>query len=238
MRLIKVGATLLMLAMATAVSAQELTFVTADDMAPWSMEKGDKKGIAVEVMNALAKQTGVTLKIQFEPWGRAKQIATEGKNIVIMPLIRSPEQEKNYTWLGTLKTVETHFVTTTGKSYDLESAKALGSVLVSPGTPMVKFLENAGFKNLDKVGESTVQVKKLAMGRADAWYIPDINAKWIWKSQNIQNTMTNGPSISKQETYLGMSPGADPALAKKLGDALEAMKKDGTLDRIIDSYTK
>jgi len=56
------------------------------------------------------------------------------------------------------------------------------------------------------------------------------------KVKKISAAMTVGPSITQTTNYLAMSPNADPALAKKIGDAVDAIKKSGKFSKIVESY--
>jgi len=187
-------------------------------------------------MQEIAKEGGFTISIQYEPWVRALATGKSTKNMIIMPLVRNPEREKNYIWVQELQKLDVCFITTNGKKYDLESAKKLSKVLIQDGTPWVAFLENAGFKNLEKVSETSVNAKKLSSNRGDAWFVPLIEAQWIWKTEKITATITVGPSITTSTNYLAMAIDSDPVIVNKVSEATKTVLKSGRFEKIINSY--
>ncbi|WP_077036071.1 hypothetical protein [Pelomonas sp. KK5] len=95
--------TLLLAGLLMTASAQALRLVTTH-FPPFAMERGaDAPGPLVSQVLAAMSQAGHPGPVEFVPWPRAQLLATTGEEpVLILPLVRSPEREASYQWVGVL----------------------------------------------------------------------------------------------------------------------------------------
>lgn len=217
------------------VRAEELKVYTSH-LPPFIMENADRPGLAVEIVQEVARRAGITPTFVFRPWLRAQADVHNGSNIAIMPLARNAEREANYAWVGDIFDIEVAFIGVGGRQHTLDSARKLNTVLVQDGTSFVTTLKNAGFNNLVTRTDTVTNGRMLAGGRVDAWYVPKAEAAWVWKIGKLPGKPDIGPKIEDETQWLAMSPGSDPNVVERLRKAIASMVADGTRDRIVRSY--
>ena len=215
--------------------AEELKLYTAQ-LPPFTFERGDRPGLAIEIMQEVAHRAGLSLSVNFRSWVRAQADVHNGSGLAIIPLARTPERENNYTWVGEMFPVEVNFVGVAGKKYDLVTARSLNSIIVQEGTSFVNTLRSAGFGNLITRPDTSANGRMLARGRVEAWYVARLEALWVWKKDKLPGRPSIGPKIEDEKQWLALSPSTDPALVERLRTALTAVIADGTRERIIRSY--
>ena len=92
------------------VVAEKITFVT-EDLPPLQIEQGElpPTGAAIDIVNWLIKDANLDATIVFYPWARSYEIALNKPNVVIFSMLRSPEREPLFHWIGQIYTVRSFF---------------------------------------------------------------------------------------------------------------------------------
>ena len=117
-------AMLLLILLSTVYSYQLLTMHPAQDVdvilmsgdnPPFSYtnEQNQIVGISVDKVTSIVNKAGLSYQIQIAPWLRAMEELKKHENMLLYPLSRIPEREKNFKWLHAIHTI--HF-----KLYGLE----------------------------------------------------------------------------------------------------------------------
>lgn len=65
-------------------------------------ENGQPRGYATELVYKLATQVGIDVDVQVLPWSRAMLTAQERPNVLIFSMLRTPDREHNYHWIGAI----------------------------------------------------------------------------------------------------------------------------------------
>ena len=93
----------------TAAAADEITVVT-EILPPWQTYDGREiGGIATEVVEATLREADVEAKVKAYPWARAYRIARQEPNVLIYSMVRTPEREHLFKWVGVIGSVKEHF---------------------------------------------------------------------------------------------------------------------------------
>jgi polar amino acid transport system substrate-binding protein len=225
-------------ALAPTLSSAETLTVLAGPIEPYAIEKGDRPGAMVEILNEMAKRAGVQVNIKYEPWGRAQADTQAGKEVAIIPLTRTPEREAKYAWLVPLLSDEL-YLHATHKDLDiskLDKARAL-SVATLRSTPQEDVLKQAGIPKLELTSDEDTNAKMLKAGRVDAWFTRGMVAPFAYtKIGGDATTLMRGSETTTPPMYLGGSLDFPKELAAKLNKAFDAMKADGSYDKIVKSY--
>jgi len=235
------------IAIAASVSAAELRLITAE-LPPYTFQippatvselPGPGQGLVQEVVAEMARRVGHSGTIEYMPWARAQQIAMTEPNVGILSLTRSPEREDKYRWLA--KIVTDDLVLVGGPGVDVSSVDKVKNrptgVLLRSGAEAL--LRERGFARIEPAPEEWLNAKKLKERRIDAWLAPRLMV--IYAMQEVQGdlaTINIGEIVRASEIYLAASKGLPDAEARRWETAFEAMKADGSYDRIVQKYRR
>ncbi|MBS7562486.1 MULTISPECIES: ABC transporter substrate-binding protein [Pseudomonas] len=206
---------------------------------PLSMlDKTGLHGIVGDATLEAATQAGYELNCIEVPWARAQQSVRRGVDKLIIPLSRTPEREADYTWIAPIMTMDRAFFSLHKRVETLQQAReTFARIAVGRGSAQEQKLRAEGFSDNQiypfEIGENPAQL--LLMGRVDAWFngIPETQS--IWRKLSNQPLQVS-PALMSTDLYLACSKNCDAVLVRKLSAAVEALRKDGTLERIRKSY--
>ena len=113
-------------------------------------------------------------EIEVLPWARAYQIASEVPNTVIFSLVRTPEREDKFIWIGKVAHVSTEIITL--KDSNIQPIKTLSelkgmTIGVKRHDAITTFLASKGFefdKDLLEIVSTLSTMQMLEKGRIDA----------------------------------------------------------------------
>ena len=80
--------------------ADKLTLITYSEVPFATQEGNNKKGLVIEFINALFKQTDLEYDIVFLPLKRGMSMAESNLNTCVLPIERNQHREVHYTWIG------------------------------------------------------------------------------------------------------------------------------------------
>ena len=220
----------------------EIEIVTGQ-IPPYSYEdQGKPRGVAIELVEAMAALVGHSGKVTFLPWKRAVALTerVKDKPRLIIPLNRSPERETKFAWVTRLLEDKTVLVTRKGgrraKVERYEEAKAY-TVGVLLGSPLETELRNKGFQNIDVGVDEETNARKLSLGRVDVWFVATMVAPFVYKRLGLPDAeLEYGASLQVNDLHLGATSTLPVAELLKWRDAMETIRKNGTYDRILKSY--
>ncbi|MFY7930182.1 MAG: hypothetical protein ACOVS5_15015, partial [Oligoflexus sp.] len=101
-----------------------------------------------------------------------------------------------------------------------------------------------GFKRIDLVPTEEQNLKKLMSGRIDAWLVASMVAASIVKKAETTGDLKKpieierGVELEVLRQHLAGNPDIDAATVTKWQEAFEAMKRDGTYERIMANYPR
>jgi polar amino acid transport system substrate-binding protein len=133
-------------------------------------EDGSLDGFAVEVVEAIFKQTGDTANISVLPWGRAYKKAMNEKNVMIFSISKTPSRQDKFKWVGILSNepllawgLKTKFAT---KVDNLLELKSYIFVAIRDSYPD-NILSSQGFTKIFRVGTQEQLLGMVYKSRAD-----------------------------------------------------------------------
>lgn len=219
--------------------SEELKFYSAN-FPPYTFQNEQGTGGAIyDVVKEIIKRIGYKNKIEFIPWPRARFEAENNSDIVILPLARTMDREEKYTWL--LHVLDDPYVIVALKDSKvdisrLESAKKLKIGILSSSVAE-NLLKQLGFENLEFTSSDVQNVKKLKLGRIDAWVAPlSCIDQYRLEAGIGRESMKVGVELTKLKEYVGASKTLDKRIVKKWTKTFEMMKKDGTYYAIMKKY--
>lgn len=238
---------LLVATLAAAPAAAELRLLAAE-LPPYTFQvppatvsefPGPGQGLVHEVVVEMAKRIGHSGTIEYMPWFRAQEIAMSEPNIGILALTRSPEREDRYRWLA--KIVTDDLVLVGGQGVDvstLDKARDRPTgVLLRSGAEAL--LREHGFTRIEPAPEEWLNAKKLKDRRIDAWLAPRLMVIHAMKEvRGDLATLNMGQIVRSSEIWLAGSKDLPDAEVARWAGAFEAVKADGTLERLLRKYRR
>lgn len=229
-------------AFASQAQAETVKVVFDTAYAPFEFKDSDQvyKGIDVEILDKVAEINGWTLEKSFPGFDAAVNMVQSGQADAIMAgMTKTKEREQVFAMSDTY--YDTKVVIATKKtnkitSYDQLKGKTVG---VKNGTAAQRFLQ----KNKDKYGytiktfdTSDLMNNSLSTGSVDA--IMDDQPVIEYAIKQGQDLSINMEGEAVGSFAFGVKKdGSHENLIKQFNTALAQMKKDGTLDQIIEKWT-
>lgn len=230
---------LVLLIITTSVCCQakannELNFriVAAESQLLQYNDDGVAKGPTAEITHALLKSLSKTTKIEFMPWPRAFDIASKRANTLVLSLIRTPEREKQFHWIGIVSELSRVFISLDSKPENLitnDNEVKNKVIAVARNSNSYHELVAKGFKdNLYLVTELETTFKLLLNGRVDLIYHDPHAIKRYIELNNLKLVNINFRPISstnRRASYLALSVNSDEGLVKSLKTAMKQYQK-------------
>ncbi len=229
-------------AFASQAQAETVKVVFDTAYAPFEFKDSDQvyKGIDVEILDKVAEINGWTLEKSFPGFDAAVNMVQSGQADAIMAgMTKTKEREQVFAMSDTY--YDTKVVIATKKankitSYDQLKGKTVG---VKNGTAAQRFLQ----KNKDKYGytiktfdTSDLMNNSLSTGAVNA--IMDDQPVIEYAIKQGQDLSINIEGEAVGSFAFGVKKdGSHENLIKQFNTALAQMKKDGTLDQIIEKWT-
>ena len=216
------------------VLAQRITVLT-EDLPPYQYkdELGDATGYAVALMDAVLKQAKINSKIRIVPWARGYNQALNQKNVVLFSMVRTPEREPLFKWIGEVDQLHYYL-------YKLSSRKELSVSSVEEarnyriGVTKVSFehdtLLNLGFSRLTTGVKYAQLLDMLAANRFDFLFASQGPLEEVLKETKHDESSVETDFHFKQidqKLYIALSKKSDEALAKKLRSAYQTVVAKG-----------
>ena len=235
---------LLLVAMAIAggaAFAQSLKIYTEEN-APLQFKApdGSLTGIAIDVVKEIQKRVGSKEPIELVPWARSYQELQTDPNVALFSTNRTAERNPLFQWVGPLDEVTHSFYVKADSKIvikSMEDAKKLHTIGVYKDDVRDLVLTKAGFTNLDRATDNLTNVKKLMLGRLDAFAVSSGEIPDLAKGAGCKVTdMKEAFPFLKAQVFIAFSKKTPEATVKAWQDALDAMKKDKTFETIYRKY--
>ena len=205
-------------------------------------DKGQSKGITVEVLEALWDKLDVSERhIEFMPWARAYAVVQRAPKTVIFSTTYTPTREKIFKFVGPV--VENKIVILSRKEDGLQ----IGSDEDLMGLIIGVVREDIGEQLIIEKGvdRSSIIASNLASNLVQLLDRKRVDAIAYSYDVAVWNMLKEGIDPRKFEIsylLLGGEMGfafhkdTDPIVLQQFQGALEALKRDGTVDRIRRTY--
>ncbi|MEH6402052.1 MAG: transporter substrate-binding domain-containing protein [Sneathiella sp.] len=219
-----------------------LTFYT-EDSPPLNFMDGSLKGITVDILKEIFKRTGSVKKIgdiKLVPWARGYDALNTGPNVILFSTAKTKERTPLFKWVGPITDLNIGIFTTKGgpsisKASDLMSLK-IGSVQKDVGEQILLSETSYPEASLKRSSLSS-GIKKLKAGRIDAFAYMELPARYkIGQLGFKQSDFVLAYELLKLPLYYSASKDVSDEAISMMQKALDEIRSDGTLDKIIASY--
>ena len=226
------------------IAEEKITLMT-EILPPFQYYDDDQvlRGISIEILDKIKTKVGSQTPIKVVPWQRGIKITKMRRNNALFSMLRTPEREKSFKWVGPLVDFSVVFFKKTGSPIILKSvedAKKVKKIGVTKNVGNHEMLKAMGFKNLDVLqsGADEKNIKKLVKGRIDLW--PSTYFGGIYNSKNLGyegmiEPLTDFP-VFEGHLYLAFNPKTADSVINEWQIALDNLRIKGTLKKIVSKY--
>lgn len=219
-----------------------LRYITEESAPDNFTENGVLKGVSVEALQEIWKVLGIAKQpIVVLPWARGYREVQEVPNTVLFATVRTTEREALFKWVGPTRISK--FVLVANRTFkdhltspqDLHNYK-IGTViddiseqlLVDLGVPLSK---------LDRTSSSIQNIEKFKKGRFDLFPFSENGISSVLKSQSMNPDHYRVVfTLSEKQIYFAFHKSTPDAVVQKFQQALDTIRKNGTLGRILRKY--
>ncbi|MBL4908436.1 MAG: transporter substrate-binding domain-containing protein [Alteromonadaceae bacterium] len=201
------------------------------------------RGTSVDIMNQVLKRSQLEAKIELMPWARAYYLAKNRPNMIILSMIRTPEREPYFYWLGIVSKVNKAYISLQRYPQNFaendQQAKQK-TVVVVRNSAAHKILLKKGFiegKNLFLVASPKKAFNLFVTHKVDLMYTdPAMVKDYINEYQQGVLEISYSPiDINKQQTsYIAININSTPQLVSRLRQAMKKFAKTPEYKSLLD----
>ncbi len=224
-----------------AVDAAPLRVVT-EETAYSYLQDGRVAGSASEVVEATLVRAGLNdVQIALYPWARAYDIALSEPNVLIYLIARTPEREALFRWVGEVMRIEYHFYKLSERADirvpDLDAARAY-RIGVLRDDVRHQYLQARGFQKIVVTAHHSYNFKRLLNGQVDLVPMPERDMPALCAEAGVVPTTVERVFTPDTATrlYMALSRQTDAQTTRRLRDAFEQLKAEGTVARLMDGH--
>lgn len=211
--------------------------IVTEHWPPISFEQsGRAEGMAVDLARMIQKIIGSKDPIEVMPWPRAYQTALTQPNVLLFSVVKTPERQKYFTFLGPIATGEISVYARGNQKFKHPSLDVIKSdfrVATHRGTAFQSQLETSGYKHIVPVNSPIHGIKMLMTGRVDAYCDDDIAIEEIFQQAGYRkNSYIKIAALAPSEIYFAFSSKTDEKTISEWQMAFEELKRNGTFEAL------
>lgn len=211
---------------------------------PLVYAEGDKVwGVAPEVVREIQKLVGDDSELKAVPWLRAYDHTQKAPMHALFAIVRIPEREKLFKWVGPVFGEGDYFFKRKGSSFEvnsLDDARNARRIAVRKDGYTHQTLVSNGFKNLDVGPSYDSSYKKLVEGRVDLVLMGERTYYYMLKKAGIDPAIFERTNFKFADSaaWLAFSPDVPDSIIQKWQQALDTLKANGKYGEIMDRNFK
>lgn len=231
-----------------AETIDDLLLIT-EEYAPVNFERdGRVQGIAVDVLVEMLALTGSRQgrdDIRLWPWARGYLTVQNQPNTLLFAMSRTPERESLFRWVGPIMSLHMSLIGRVSDNVRIESIADLNAsdytvgVVNNDVAHQLLLARGADPARLHTGVVGTNLAQMLASGRIDLWGFGTQVALWTLSEQGESvDDYREVLVLSQTDQYFALHRDTPDAVVDALQQALDQLRADGTLERIIADYIK
>ncbi len=222
---------------------EKLIIVVGDACPPYmygSMEKA--KGLYSVIIKEIFATVGIDTTVLSYPWKRAFIMAKNGE-AVVGGIFKTEERLKIFDYTDYIYEEKLSIYVKKGNTFHYNSISDLKGKLVgvNRGWSYGEVFDNAAKKGIFKTQEvdsNISNLKNLILGRIDCVIIGKLSVDQIIQQENFEDEIEEVPhSVIINKSYVAFAKKLNQQhLIEKFNFLLEKMKKDGSYNKMINSF--
>ncbi len=222
-------------------SAMAGTFkIMTEEYPPFNYTDGGQlTGLSTDVIIELAKKVGNPTEIELLPWARGYGLIQKQDGLILYSMTRTEAREDMFKWVGPVASNKWVFFAKKGSGITLSSiddAKKIGKIGAYKDDAAEAFLKAEGFTNLDSVVNDEQNVPKLMADRINLWIVGELQGIYKAKAKGVSDKLEKVLDVKNTQLYIAFSKNTSDEEIAKWQAALDAMKADGSYDKIVKKY--
>ncbi|WP_290817588.1 ABC transporter substrate-binding protein [Ferrovibrio sp.] len=192
-------------------------------------------GPAIELLQILARSVGAEQVVRIVPFQRAL-LALEQGGTLYPALLRTPQRENRFTWIGEVYTDRAVFFTRRGAAPvgSLTAVRTLPRVSVMRGSELQGMLQSFGLENFETTNSEIDNARLLQVGRIDGWFTLQAVGRATWAQLKFDPAdLQSGDAFATLPFWIAGSANLPADTVTRLRAAYRAMRNDGRYGRII-----
>jgi polar amino acid transport system substrate-binding protein len=232
----------------SAIAAEPPLRIVTEELPPYNMTQGGRvTGMSTEVVEAVLKEVGMEASIQPMPWARAYELALNESNVLIYSIVRTPERESLFQWIGAIAPTKWYIYSLADRPVKLNTlADAHGHQIATVNQDVgEQFLVSKGFRIGKELQSSTKyehNYRKLKVDHVELWISNELNALYLTRQNGedpdkvlIQSLPL--PELSSADGLnMAFSRKTPPQTVEKFRAGLEAIRRNGVYDAIARKW--
>lgn len=227
---------------ASVAATHDLIYI-AEDAAPQNyQEQGVVKGYAVELLQQMWERMGIKpKKIQFLPWDKAYQMATNQPGTVLLTTTRLDEREKLFKWVGPINTPRFSLFADKARGVRLASLddakKYRVGTVINDAAEMLLLKRGFSKSQLERSHDIKTALNMLLAGKCELFAYSEMSMRKSLKLYGFDaKQYVNIMPISGSSVFYAFHKDTPDTVIKEFQEALNALKMDGTFKRIKEKY--
>jgi polar amino acid transport system substrate-binding protein len=225
-------------------SVQALEIVAVDEPpASFVNAAGQMDGFVVDVVQELQRRLNSAEPIRMLPEQRALQRALEQPDVLLFAFSLTPEREQQFHLISHVlrKSWVMYARKEDGKPLaSLDSARSVAAIGVVRGDVRSSYLQQQGFTNLEAVSNHENNINKLLHRRIDLMAYEPLGMAYLCRRMGVSAEQFEAVlTLKHSDVYVMMSrQGTDPKTVRLWQQAAQAMREDGTFQRLTDKWAQ
>jgi polar amino acid transport system substrate-binding protein len=196
-------------------------------------------GSGTEKVMEIMARTGTAYTLELLPWKRGYLELQQRPDACLFSTTRTEEREALFQWVGPTDEADWVLLGRADRQYKLhalDDARAL-RIGTYHGDARDTYLRQRGF-NVDPAPSDLLNPEKLLMDRIDVWAASLKRGSAGLKRFDWAEKIVPVLTFNKVGLYLACNRAVPAQLISRMNSALEAMTRDGTVQRIDAKYEK
>ncbi len=218
----------------------ELRILTEPGPPTAFMQDGQLRGFGVDVVRELIERTGAHAQIEMMPWTRAYTIAQREPDIALFAMVRTPEREKRFQWVGPILHGKVRFYSLKSRGMQvnsLDDVAASGPLAVPKQWYSYEALQAKGLPNLYGVPTPQTMVTLFAHGRGNLILLEDLLLRDMLAPAGLEPADVQPQMVFMESSYyIAFSLDTDPAVVADWQAKLAEMRRDGEFSAIFRQW--
>jgi polar amino acid transport system substrate-binding protein len=192
-------------------------------------------GPAIELLQILARRVGADPTVRILPFQRALMALEQG-NTLYPALLRTPQRENRFIWIGEVYVDRAVFFTRRDKAPigSLAAARELARVSVMRGSELQGMLQSFGLEDFETTNSEIDNARLLHAGRIDGWFALRAVGRATWAQLQFDPAeLQAGEAFATVPFWIAGSADLPEQTVAALRAAYRATRADGRYRRII-----
>jgi len=227
---------------ASATAAVKLKIYTENSPPANYLDKGQLKGMSVDIVREILYRLNLPDDIQAVPWARGYTLALTQPNIALFSTTRLPQREKLFKWVGPLYSQTWGFYAKRDSTIQVSSmaqAKTVSRIGTYYKDAKEQYLRANGFLNLVSTNKNLSNIRHIMDGTIDLWVSSDFNMPYLARQAGLDPAQFKLVFPFKNvQNYIAFSNQTSDFMVDLWQQTLDNIKQDGTYDRLSANKTE